>query len=281
MRELDGRTAVVIGVGGVGRGIAGRLVHEGMRVVVGDIQPEVASAVAEDLASSGGAATACTVDATDRESLRAVAEQARRQFGGPHLVVTTVAAITDRPLDCCTELDWAWIIESNLLSVVRTVDVLLPYLRAHHEPGHLVVTNSVAGLAAIGPEELRGGLHNGLYTTTKHALVGYAEMLRHELAPEGIGVSMLCPGTVEGNLRSTAARLRPPRYGGPEPDPQVGMEPKRDPMPGDEVGRLLVRAVRADEFWVFTHPQTQETIETRHEAQRRAFGFLAAGLAGP
>jgi NAD(P)-dependent dehydrogenase (short-subunit alcohol dehydrogenase family) len=277
VRELDGRTAVVIGVGGVGRGIAGRLVHEGMRVVVGDVQPEVASAVAEGLVASGGTAAAWPVDATDRESLRELAEQTTRRFGGPHLVVNTVAAITDRPLDRCSELDWAWIIESNLLSMVRSVDVLLPYLRAHGQPAHFVATNSVAGLVAIGPDELRGGLHNGLYTTTKHALVGYAEMLRHELAPEGIGVSMLCPGTVEGNLRSTAARLRPPRYGGPEPDPQVGMEPKRDPMAGDEVGRLLVRAVRADEFWVFTHPQTRDLIEARYEAVRRGFEFLDAG----
>ena len=280
MRELGGRTAVVVGVGGVGRGIARQLAAHGMRVVVADVRADVASTVADDLTATGGRAMACPVDATDRGSLKALAERASREFGGPHLLVNTVAAITDRPLDRCTELDWAWIIESNLLSMVRSVDVLLPYLRAHRHPAHIVLTNSVAGLVAMGPEALRGGLHNGLYTTTKHALVGFAEMLRQELAPEGIGVSMLCPGTVEGNLRSNAARLRPDRYGGPEPDPQVGMEPKRDPMPGLEVGRLLVRAVRADEFWVFTHPQTQEMIESRHQAQRRAFAFLADDIAG-
>jgi NAD(P)-dependent dehydrogenase (short-subunit alcohol dehydrogenase family) len=221
-------------------------------------------------------AVPCTVDATERASLEALAELVRRQFGDLHLLVNTVAAITDRRLDRCSELDWAWIIESNLLSMVRSVDILLASLRAHRQPAHIVLTTSIAGLVSIGPEQLRGGLHNGLYTTTKHALVGYAEMLHHELAPEGIGVSLLCPGTVEGNLRTTAARLRPERYGGPEPDPQVGMEPKRDPMPGDEVGRLLVRAVKADEFWVFTHPQTEEMLRARYQAQQRAFEFLAA-----
>ena len=39
-----------------------------------------------------------------------------------------------------------------------------------------------------------------------------------------------------------------------------------------------MRAVRADEFWVFTHPQTHEMIDARYEAQRLAFEFLAAGL---
>ncbi len=279
MNELDGRTAVVIGVGGVGRGVARRLAGEGMRVAVADIQPPVAAAVADEITASAGVAMAAAVDATDRASLAALAERVAADLDGPHLVVNTVAAITDRPLDRCTEDDWAWIIESNLLSMVRSVDVMLPYLRAHGQEAHIVLTSSAAGLVTVSAEQLRGGLHNGLYSTTKHALVGYAEMLRHELAPEGIGVSLLCPGTVEGNLRSTAARLRPPRYGGPEPDPQVGMEPKRDPMPADEVGRLLVRAVRAGEFWVFTHPETQELLAARYDDQRRAFAFLAADRA--
>jgi NAD(P)-dependent dehydrogenase (short-subunit alcohol dehydrogenase family) len=275
MRELDGRTAVVIGVGGIGRGVARRLAGEAMRVAVADIQAPVATAVAAEITAAGGVAMAGTVDATDRASLGRLAERVAAELGGPHLVVNTVAAITDRPLDRCTEDDWAWIIESNLLSMVRTVAVMLPYLRVHGRESHIVLTSSAAGLVTVPAEQLRGGLHNGLYSTTKHALVGYAEMLRHELAPEAIGVSLLCPGTVEGNLRSTAARLRPARYGGPEPDPQVGMEPKRDPMPADEVGRLLVRAVRAGQFWVFTHPETQELIAARYDDQRRAFEFLA------
>ena len=53
---------------------------------------------------------------------------------------------------------------------------------------------------------LAGGVNTGLYTVMKHALVGYGEMLRHELAPERIGVSILCPGLVESNLGSTSAR---------------------------------------------------------------------------
>jgi NAD(P)-dependent dehydrogenase (short-subunit alcohol dehydrogenase family) len=280
MNELDGRTAVVIGVGGVGRGIARRLSAEGVRVALADIQPEVAPAVAGEITDAGGVAAAFRVDATDRGSLEELAERVAAELDGPHLLVNTVAAITDRPLDRCTEDDWAWIIESNLLSMVRSVDVMLPYLRAGGQGGHIVLTSSAAGLVTVPAEQLRGGLHNGLYSTTKHALVGYAEMLRHELAPEGISVSLLCPGVVEGNLRSTAARLRPSRYGGPEPDPQVGMEPKRDPMPADEVGRLVVRAVRAGEFWVFTHPDTLALVTARYEDQRRAFAFLAADRSG-
>jgi len=279
MKDLAGRTAVVLGVGGVGRGIAHCLAAEGMRVAVADIDDAVAAGVRDAITADGGGATALAVDATDRDQLSALGERVTAELGGPHVVVNTVAAITDRPLDRCTEQDWAWIIETNLLASVRVVDVLLPRLRAARasgEPAHVVLTASMAGLVTIPASQLRGGLHNGLYSTTKHALVGYAHMLRHELAPEGIGVSLLCPGVVEGNLRSTAARLRPDRYGGPEPDPQVGMIPKQNPMPAAQVGRLLVRAVHDDRFWVFTHPDSRTVLERQHAEMLDGFGYLDA-----
>ena len=275
MTPLAGRSAVVIGVGGVGGGISRQLAAAGMRVAVADIDPAAAEAARAAIVATGGTAVAEAVDATDRADLARLARRAAAELGGPHLLVTTVAAITDRRLDACSEDDWAWITEANLMSVVRAVDVFLPFLRAHREPAHVVVTTSLAGLVTTPASALRGGLRNGLYSTTKHALVGYADMLRHELAEEGIGVSLLCPGVVEGNLRSTAARLRPARFGGPEPDPQIGMEPKRDPMSADHVGRLVVRAVEADRFWVFTHPESAELVAARYEELREGFAFLA------
>lgn len=74
----------------------------------------------------------------------------------------------------------------------------------------------------------------------------------------------------------TRLRLRPARFGGPEPDPQIGMEPKRSPMSGDEVGRLLLRAIRADQFWVFTHPQNRALVEAGHAEVMAGFDFLGA-----
>ena len=275
MTPLAGRSAVVIGVGGVGGGISRQLAAAGMRVAVADIDPAAAEAARAAIVAAGGTAVAEAVDATDRDDLARLARRAAAELGGPHLLVTTVAAITDRRLDACSEDDWAWITEANLMSAVRAVDVFLPFLRAHREPAHVVVTTSLAGLVTTPASALRGGLRNGLYSTTKHALVGYADMLRHELAEEGIGVSLLCPGVVEGNLRSTAARLRPARFGGPEPDPQIGMEPKRDPMSADHVGRLVVRAVEADRFWVFTHPESAQLVAARYEELRDGFAFLA------
>src|SRR5262245_36223028 len=99
MEKLEGRGAVIIGTGGVGRGIALGLGREGMRVGVADIDRGTAQAVTDEIAQNGGTAVAMQVDATDTESLGALAQHAVDELGGVSLLVSTVGVITDRRLE--------------------------------------------------------------------------------------------------------------------------------------------------------------------------------------
>jgi NAD(P)-dependent dehydrogenase (short-subunit alcohol dehydrogenase family) len=276
MMELEGRTAVLVGGGsGVGRGISIGLAAVGMRVAVGDIDAASAEAVADELRGSGATAIAARVDATDTESLAAFAERASAELGGVHVLVNTVGVILDRALDEATEADWSWFFEFNIMATVRSVNTFLPHLRAHGTPAHIVVTSSMAGLLALGPD-LVGGVRNGLYTTTKHALIGYSEMLRQELTPEGIGVSVLCPGLVQGSLSATSARNRPARFGGPLPAPaRAGMPSSA--MANEQVGPVVAAAIRANRFGIFTHPEVQPMLQARHERLLDDLRFAAEG----
>jgi NAD(P)-dependent dehydrogenase (short-subunit alcohol dehydrogenase family) len=280
MRDLAGRTAVVIGGGsGVGRGIALGLAAEGMSVAVADIHVDSARAVRDELTATGATAIAAEADATERESLRALAHRTVAELDAVHVLVSTVGAIVDRRLDAASDDDWGWLLDVNVMAVVRGVDEFLPALRAHGEEAHIVCTSSLAGLLAL-PASLTGGVFNGLYTTTKHALIGYGLMLRQELAPEGIGVSLLCPGLVEGNLGATSARNRPARYGGPMPyDREGGMPPGA--MPNEEVGPIVVRGIRANRPFIFTHPETVPLVQARHDAMLEDFAFYAGSSATP
>jgi NAD(P)-dependent dehydrogenase (short-subunit alcohol dehydrogenase family) len=263
--NLDGRVAVVIGGGsGVGRGIALGLGSAGAAVVVADIDGASAEAVAQEVRAAGATAWSAAVDGTDLHALEDLASRVERELGAVHVVVTTVGVILDRPLGEATEADWSWFLEFNLLSATRVVAAFLPRLRTASGLRHVVITSSMAGLLALGPEMV-GGVRNGLYTTTKHALVGYTDMLRQELAPEGIGVSVLVPGLVAGNLSATSARNRPERYGGPLPEPQRGTMPHAA-MDNADVGPIVVRAIAADRFYIFTHPDSVALVEQRHRA---------------
>lgn len=266
MEQLDGRTAVVIGGGsGIGRGISLGLAAAGARVVVADIEPDTAGAVAAEIAALGGTAVARRVDGTSTESLAELAEFAVAQYGAVHVLSNNVGVITDRSFADATEADWAWFLEFNVMAIVRGVQVFLPHLRAHGDEAHIVNTSSMAGLLALDPA-FTGGVHTGLYTTTKHALIGYSAMLRAELAPERIGVSVLCPGLVAGNLSATAARNRPERFGGP-----TVVAPRATPssaMPNEAIGPRVVAGITANRLHLFTHDDEHiaTMLQARHDA---------------
>lgn len=118
----------------------------------------------------------------------------------------------------------------------------------------------MAGLLALSPT-----MTGGLYTVMKHATVGYSEMLRHELEPESIGVSVLCPVLVESNLGSTSAKHRPERFGGPIDDPHAGgSRMPRGAMPNEAVGPIVVRGITANRAYIVTHPETEPLVRARH-----------------
>ena len=275
--ELAGKTAVIIGGGGgIGRGVSLGLAAAGMNVVVADLEPATAQSVADEVNAAGGRAFAATVDATDPASLDELARLVVRENGAVHVLVNLVGVITNRRLDEASEGEWAWFFEFNVMAHVRGNNAFLPHLRAHGEPAHIVNTSSMAGLLALGPAMV-GGFNNGLYTTTKHALIGYCDMLRMELEPEGIGVSVLCPGLVAGNLSATSARNRPERFGGPVANPREGAAPNPAAMPNERVGPIVARAIADNRFYIFTH-RDPSMVNARHEQVLADYAFLDAFL---
>ena len=274
METLTGRGAVVVGGGsGIGRGVALGLAAAGARVLVADIEGANAVRVGDEITAAGGVGVAATVDATDADALAALARSAATSVGDVHVVVHTVGVIAGTPLTEATDTDWDWFLELHLRSAVRTVNAFLPELRRHPGDAHVVLTASMAGLLALPPSHT-GGVNTGLYTVAKHALVAYAEMLRGELAPEGVGVSVLCPGRVSSNLAATSARNRPDRYGGAFAGPPDGTEPP-GAMPNEAVGPIVVRGILADRTYLLTHPEARPLVERRQQALLADFAFAA------
>jgi NAD(P)-dependent dehydrogenase (short-subunit alcohol dehydrogenase family) len=281
MTELRGNGAVVIGSGsGIGRGIALALAREGMRVAVADIDGEWADKVAAEVVEAGGDAKGYTVDGVDQESLKELADATERYFGaGPTVLSNNVGVACSKRLDTATENDWGWVIEYNLMSAVRSVDVFLPYIRAHGKGGHIVNNAAVAAIVAItAPSVGSTGAPLGLYMASKHALFGYTETLRFELAPENIGVSMISTGTVPSQLARTSARNRPERYGGPF---ELGQRPKPatkvtgpEPPSAEVVGDMVVRGIQANRLHIFSHPEWRERVQWRYDAMLGDFDFL-------
>jgi NAD(P)-dependent dehydrogenase (short-subunit alcohol dehydrogenase family) len=280
MDDLRGRVAVVTGGGsGIGRGVALGLAAEGMTVAVADLQHASAETVAAEIRSAGGHALAVGVDVTSGESLAAAAKEVVAQAGGVNLlcanagVLARIAPLTDHSIE-----DWEYTLSVNVMGVVKTVVAFLPALRKSAPDAHIVNTASLGGLIA----EVRAPL--GAYIASKYACVGYSEMLRAELAPEGIGVSVLCPGVVTSNLTATSADNRPGAFG-PQAAPQLTLPGGGSvtplaavkAMPAEEVGPIVIRAIRANRFHVLTHPNARPLVERRFRGMLEDFDFAGGG----
>lgn len=279
--DLEGRVAVVTGGGsGIGRGLALGLAAEGMTVAVADVQARSSEAVAAEVAAAGGRAFAVSLDVTSTASLAAAAKDVVARAGGVNLlcanagVLARIGSLADHTLE-----DWEYTLSVNVLGVVKTVEAFRPALLDAAPDAHVVTTASLGGLAS----EVRAPL--GAYIASKYACVGYSEMLRAELAPAGIGVSVLCPGVVTSNLMGTSAENRPDAFG-EQAAPQLaaqGGRVARDAerladfaMPAEAVGPIVVRAIRADRLHVITHPQTKRLVEERFRELADDFDFAGA-----
>ena len=94
---------------------------------------------------------------------------------------------------------WDWIIGVNLLGVVNGVRSFVPRMIDQPGESHIVNTASLAALRSVPM--------SGMYNATKHAVLGYTENLRGDLAQYGIGVSALCPGAVMTNIGESMGRM--------------------------------------------------------------------------
>jgi NAD(P)-dependent dehydrogenase (short-subunit alcohol dehydrogenase family) len=259
MQEFRGRKAVVTGGGsGIGRGIALSLAQEGMDVAIADIEPDSAQRVSEELKGLGVASMAVQADVTDMDSLDALAEEVLSSFGTVHLLSNNAGVNYQGLLEDATDDDWNWVMSANLYGLVRSVRAFLPILK-RESGSHIINTTSMASFVALD------FLHVGVYSASKYAAIAYSETLRGELAPYGIGVSVLCPGMVRSNLAATSARNRPAQFGGPMPIPEPNMTPELEAqmIEAEEVGQTVVRALRAGRFYIVTHPHTKPIVEHR------------------
>jgi NAD(P)-dependent dehydrogenase (short-subunit alcohol dehydrogenase family) len=268
IKDLKGKTAVVTGAAsGIGRGIAHRLAEAGAHVALCDIEAGPLAEVQAEVRRQGVEARTYVLDVSDRAAVYRVADQVESDFGKIHVVCNNAGvAYPSVPLDETPDNDIDWVIGVNLFGVANGIKAFTPKLRAHGEPGHIVNTASTSGL------QIRTGMHRGLYSASKMAVVALSQGLAEALEGTKIGVSVLCPQAVNTQIYA-AERNRPDRFGGADKEAKRSelAELLKKGMSGDDVGRFVLHAIQHGEFFIFTHPDFRPTVEAWH--QRIMDGF--------
>jgi NAD(P)-dependent dehydrogenase (short-subunit alcohol dehydrogenase family) len=281
VKDLRDRVAVVTGAAsGIGRGLAARFAEAGMKLVLADVEGPALEAAVAELRRSGATVLGALCDVSKPASVESLAQQAFDEFGAVHVLCNNAGVaggmpkpIWEQPLE-----EWSWVMGVNLMGVVHGLRSFVPRMLQQGIEGHVVNTASMAGL-------IPGA---GIYGVSKHAVVALSESLSNELLLQGakLKVSVLCPGWVNTRIiESERNRPEAPREAPGPLAPQLELARRAvaeliagglDPL---EVGDVVVEAIRAERFYVLTHPTWKNMIE--HRMQNILQGRAPVGVPPP
>lgn len=239
---------VVTGGGsGIGRATSTAFAGDGATVIVADINKATADETVQQIRERGGTAYAHRLDVTDVDAWERFADLVRDRHGTPDVLVNNAGIVVGGSFLDHTAEDWERQLGPNLMGVIHGCRVFAPLMVARGQGGHIVNVSSVAafGPCAIAPS----------YCVSKAGVRMLSECLRIELAPHGIGVTIICPGLINTNIGDAGTLLRL--------DPQLVSDGKRAagkvmPILGADpshAARAIVRSVRRNWAIVPVRPE--------------------------
>ncbi len=277
MREFKGKTAFITGgASGIGLAMAKAYADEGMNVMLADVEQSALDQALKDLHQYGNHVRGIACDVADPDHVERAAQATFAAFGKVHVLCNNAGVAAGGGIDHISVDNWCWVVDVNLMGVVYGVRSFLPQMRAHGEGGHIVNTASMAGMV--------NNMGFSPYAATKFAVVAMSEGLRMQLAPFGIGVSVLCPDFVRTRI-GESGRNRPERYGQARPldpgSPAAAMvaEIQRQIALGIDpasVAARVINAIRTDELYIFTHPNMRQGVDGRFAAIQAAMDGVTA-----
>jgi NAD(P)-dependent dehydrogenase (short-subunit alcohol dehydrogenase family) len=273
MKELAGKTAFVTGAAsGIGLGIATALAQAGAKVMLCDIEEAPLSAAVAALKKTNADVDRVKADVSLKAELQAAAEATTARYGNVHILVNNAGVGGGGPYGMWTDQGWNWTLGVNLMAVIWGIEIFGPLIEKHGEGGHIVSTASIAGMISG---------NSGPYNVSKYGVVALSEGLRIELAPRGIGVSVLCPGFIRTEIVNSRRNL-PPRFAGAfrGPPPTSGPLAERirelservkqgiDPA---YVGELVREGIENDWPYIFTDNELEPFVDRRFAAIKQGF----------
>lgn len=198
MGRLEGQTAIVTGsTSGIGAAQAEALAREGACVAIAGRNRERLDAEIGKIRDAGGRATGMTFDVQDSAAIRDFYNMVMKEWGRVDILVTTHGIFDQRRGSLeMTEQDFQKFMQINVISVFVLCNLVMPQM-IERGKGCIIATASISGMrntAMGGPRGSAGG--GSVYTSSKHALVGYIRSLSALYAWQGIRANVICPGSV-------------------------------------------------------------------------------------
>jgi short-subunit dehydrogenase len=237
MMKLENRVAVITGAGGgIGRAIAVSLAKRACHVALADIN-EAGLVETQRLAQAHGVrASIHPLDVADREAVRTLPAWVMQEHGRCDVLVNNAGVAVSGYFEQVEEADFDWLMEINFHGLVRMTRAFLPLLRQSEE-ARLVNLSSLYGLVSP-PGQVA-------YSSSKFAVRGFSNGLRHELANTHphVGVTVVHPGGVKTAISASAKA--PKGMSEEEFTRRKKATEKMLKMSPEEAGEIIVRGIEA------------------------------------
>lgn len=271
MTDITGRVAFITGAAsGIGYSLAKSFAERGAKIMLADKNAENLVRAEDSIRAIGADIASVICDVSNLDSMKAAAQATLDRFAKVHIVANNAGVPMGGNPGRIPMEDWRWVMDINVIGVVHGVEVFTPIMQEQGEGGHFLNTASIAGLigqAGVAP-----------YVASKFAVIGYSESLRDEIADDGIGVSVLCPGYVKTGIHSamfdrpslkttTDESAKSKRYKGMDNLIKNGMNP-------DAIANWALDCVEANRFYIFTNPEIRPDYAARCAAILSDFDAL-------
>ena len=235
------------GASGIGLAIAEALAARRVAVTIADIDTD---ALAAALASKSEGFGGQLLDVRDRAGWARAGAEAEAAFGPVDILVNNagISGGGDHLADMGPDA-FDRVIAINLTGVFNGIATFAASMRARRG-GHIVNTSSMQGMAVDGP-----GV--GAYGPAKAGVIALSEVLRHELAPHGVGVSAYCPGMTSTPMVAKALRGH---------DGELPASLSVVPMDPARAAQLVLRGIEQNRPYILTHPARRPGVEKRFAA---------------
>jgi NAD(P)-dependent dehydrogenase (short-subunit alcohol dehydrogenase family) len=263
--SLSGRLMLVTGAAsGIGRATALAAARAGARLVVTDVNAELLDQVAEELRGSGALAHHRALDITDRDAVRAFADEVHAAHGAVDVAANVAGVATWGAVERLTAADWRRPVEINLMGPIHVIECFVPEMIRAGRGGQLVNVSSTAGLVGLP--------WHAPYSASKYGLRGVSEVLRFDLHRHRIGVTLVCPGGVDTPLVGTV------QIAGVDPrtmaESRLSERFRRHAVSPESVAKRIRDGITANRYLVYT----SRDIRALHRLQRFAPGIYALAM---
>jgi NAD(P)-dependent dehydrogenase (short-subunit alcohol dehydrogenase family) len=186
------KTAVITGAAsGIGRALAIEAARQGFSVGIVDIDLREAEGTLELVEQAGGSGEVFSCNVRELDEVKATADHFFDMWGEVGLLINNAGVLAFGHVGDIDMKEWQKVLETNLWGQIFGCHAFIPRMK-EQGGGHIVNTASVVGI--VPPPQ------QAPYTVSKAGIIGLSETIKTELAPFNIGITVLCPMSVNTNI---------------------------------------------------------------------------------